>query len=120
MDKFLGYLVAKSWIFVSELASRIHVLQPLRMEMMRDLYSLYSLNLLVKVVLLCQILFNLAIASVAEAVLMPIFAKQVPFLDRVAPKYLKLITSSNFWLFMLISTLISLVLLIMILFFFPV
>ena len=35
-------------------------------------------------VLLRQILFDLAIAAIAQAILTPIFAKQVPFLERVA------------------------------------
>ena len=34
---------------------------------------------------------------------MRIPAEQVPFLHRIVPRYLKLITSSNFWPFMLIS-----------------
>ena len=52
--------------------------------------------------LLHQIMFNLAIAAIAEEILMWIFAEQVPSMHRVAPKYLKLVTSSNFWPFMLI------------------
>ena len=43
---------------------------------------------------------------------------QVASLNRVAPRYLKLATSSNFWRFMLISALMLLVLLVMILPFF--
>ena len=83
------------------------------MEVTRDFYNL---NLLVKLmVLLHQILFNLAIAVIAEAILMQISPEQVPFLQRVAPRYLKLITSSNFWPFMLISALMLFVLLVMIL-----
>ena len=39
---------------------------------------------------------------------MRISAEQVPFLHRVAPGYLKLITRSNFWPFMLITALMSL------------
>ena len=51
---------------------------------------LYNLNLLAKLVVLhCQILFSLAIAAMAEAILMWISAEQVPSLDRVAPSYLK-------------------------------
>ena len=42
-------------------------------------------------------------------------AEQVPSLHRVAPRYLKLITSCNFRPFMLISALMSFVLLVMIL-----
>ena len=76
---------------------------------------MYNLNLLSKLmVLLRQILFNLAIA---EEVLMRISAEQWPFLYRVAPRHLKLITSSNFWPLMLISALMLLVLLVMTLLF---
>ena len=52
--------------------------------------DLYNLNLFAKVmVLLHQILFNLAIAAVAEAILMQISAEQVPSIYRVAPKALE-------------------------------
>ena len=44
-------------------------------------------------------------------------AEQVSSLHRVAPRYLKLVTSSNFWPFMLISALMLFVLLVMILLF---
>ena len=64
-----------------------------------------------------QILFGLDIAAVADAILIRISAKQVPSLHRVAPRYLKLVTSSNFWPFMLISALILFVLFVMILLF---
>ena len=43
-----------------------------------------------------QILLSLAIAAIAEAILMQISAEQVPSLHRVFPRYLKLATSSNF------------------------
>ena len=77
--------------------------------------DLHSLNLIEKLMVLYrQILFNLAIA---EAILLRISAKQVPSLHRVAPRNLKLVTSSNFWPFMLISALILFVLLVMILLF---
>ena len=60
---------------------------------------MYNLNLLAKLTaLLRQIKFNLAIAAIAEAILMRISARQVLFLHRVAPGYLKLVTFSNFWL----------------------
>ena len=65
-------------------------------------------------VLHCQILFHLAIA---EAILMQTSAEQVPSLHRVAPRYLKLVTSSNFIPFMLISALMLFVLLVLILLF---
>ena len=56
--------------------------------------NLYSLNLLAMLMALHhQILFRLAIA---EAILMSTSAEQVPSLHRVAPRYLKLVTSSNF------------------------
>ena len=42
-------------------------------------------------------------------------AEQVPSLHRVAPRYLKLVNSSNFWPFMLISALMLFVLLVLIL-----
>ena len=58
---------------------------------------MYNLNLLVKLMVLHhQILFSLTIAAIAEAILMWIFAEQVPSMHRVAPRYLKLVTSSNF------------------------
>ena len=78
------------------------------MEVTRDLYSL---NLHVKLMVLhCQILLSLAIA---EATLMRTSAEQVPFLHRVALRHLKMVTSSDFWLFMLISALKSFMLLVM-------
>ena len=49
--------------------------------------------------------FCLAIAAIAEAILMRISDEQVPFLQRVAPRYLKLVTSSNFRQLMLIFVL---------------
>ena len=48
---------------------------------------------------------------------MPTSAEQVPSFHRVASRYLKLVTSSNFWPFMLIYALMLFVLLVMILFF---
>ena len=49
---------------------------------------MYNLNLLAKLmVLLHQILFNMAIAAVAVAILMRISAEQAPFLNRVALMY---------------------------------
>ena len=61
-----------------------------------------------------KILFSLAIA---EAILMQTSDQQVPPLQRVAPRYLKQVTSFNFWLFMLISALMLFSLFIMILLF---
>ena len=76
--------------------------------------DLYNLNILVKLRgLLYQILINLAIA---ETILQPI-AEQVPFLHRIAPGYLRLITACSIWPFMPVSALTSLVLLIMIVLF---
>ena len=42
-------------------------------------------------------------------------AEQAPSLHRVAPRHLKLVTSSNFWPFMLVPTLMLCVLLVMML-----
>ena len=79
---------------------------------------MYSLNLIAKLMVLHrQILFSLAIAAIAEAILNWTSAEQVPSLQRVAPRYLKLVTSSNFWPFMLISALMLFVLLVVILLF---
>ena len=79
----------------------------------------YNLNLLVKLTkLLHQIQFNLAIATTAVVILMLIYAEQVPSLHRVAPRYLKQVTSSNFWLFTLMSALIFMLLVISFIFFF--
>ena len=64
-----------------------------------------------------QILFKVAIAAIAGAILVRMSAEQVPSLHRVAPRYLKLVTSSSFWPFMLIFALMLFVLLVMILFF---
>ena len=69
---------------------------------------------LMMMVSLRQILFCLAIA---EAILMGTFADQVPFSHSVAPRYWKLVISSNFWPFIVISALALLVLLVMILLF---
>ena len=44
----------------------------------------------------CQILLSLAIAAIAEAILMWTSAQQVASLHRVAPRCLKLVTTSNF------------------------
>ena len=50
--------------------------------------QLYSLNLLAKLMVLHrQILFSLAIAAIAEAILMRTSAEQMPSLHRVAPRY---------------------------------
>ena len=64
-----------------------------------------------------QILFSLAIAAIAEIILMRTFDEHVPSLHRFAPRHLKLVTSSNFWPFMLIPALMLFVLLVMILLF---
>ena len=80
--------------------------------------DLYSLNLLAKLMALHrQILFSLAIAAIAEAILIRTSAEQVPSLHKVVPGYLNLVTSSNFWPFTLISALLLFVLLVMILLF---
>ena len=78
--------------------------------------DLLNLNLLAKLmVLLCQVLFNLSIT--AKMIQMWISAKQVQSLDRVAPRYLKLVTFSNFWLAVLKSVLMLIMLLVMLLLF---
>ena len=77
--------------------------------------DLYNLNLLAKLMVLHrQNLISLAIPVIAEATLMRTSSAQVPPLHKVAPKYLKLVTSSNFWPVMLISALMLFVLLVMI------
>ena len=77
---------------------------------------MWSLNLLAKLIVFHRrIPLSLAIAVIAEAILNWTLAEQVPSLHRVAPRYLKLVTSSNFWPFMLISALMLLVLFVMIL-----
>ena len=60
--------------------------------------ALYNMNLLTKLIVL--ILFNLAIAAITEAILIRTSTEQVPSLHRVARRYLKLVTSANFWTFM--------------------
>ena len=73
------------------------------MEVARDLYSW---NLLAKLMVLHrQILFSLPVAAIAEAILVRTSVEQKPSLHGVASRYLKLVTSSNFWPFMLISAL---------------
>ena len=62
----------------------------MRIEVTRDLYSLTLLAELT--VLRRQFLFSLAIAAIAEAILMRTSAEQVPSLHR----YSKLVTSSYF------------------------
>ena len=65
--------------------------------------DLHSWNLFAKLIMLHrQILLSLAIAAFFEALLMQTSAQQVPSLHRVTPRYLKLVTSSNFWPVMLI------------------
>ena len=81
--------------------------------------DLCSLNLLAKLMVLhCQILFSLAIAAIAEAILKRTSAEQVPFLQRDAPGHLKLVTSSNSWPFVLICAPMLFVLSVKILLFF--
>ena len=58
--------------------------------MTRDLYGLNLFAMLM--VLHHQTLFSFAIATIAEAILMRISAKQVPSLHRGVPRYLKLVT----------------------------
>ena len=107
-EKFNRALGFESLDAFFQSASRVHVSQPWRrMEV--------TIDLLVKLMVFHpHILFSLAIA---EAILMRIFAEQVPSLRWVAPSDLKLVTSNNFWPFMLISALMLFVLLVMILLF---
>ena len=59
---------------------------------------------------MAQLVFNLAIAAVAVAIRLQISAVQLPSLDRVAPKYLKLVTSSSCSPFMVVLVLMLFVL----------
>ena len=63
------------------------------------------------------IVFSLAIAAIAEVILVWTSAEQVPSLHGVAPRYLKVVTSSNVWPFMQISALMLFVLLVLLLLF---
>ena len=66
---------------------------------------MYNWNLFAKLkVFLRQILFH---SAIAEAIQMRMSAEQVPFLDTVATRYLKLFTASSLWVFMLVSALMS-------------
>ena len=83
---FRRRLISKAWILFSELASRVHVSQPKRIEATRDLDSL---NLLLKLmVLLCQVCQVLFILAIAEACLMQSSTEQVASLHW----YFKLLT----------------------------
>ena len=80
--------------------------------------DLYNFKLFAKLMaLLHQILFSLAVAAATHAILMWISAEQVLSIHRVVPRCLKLVTSSNFWLFMLTSALMLFMLLVMTLLF---
>ena len=61
-------------------------------------------------------LSSLAIAAVTDAIPMPTSAEQVPYSHRVVPRYLTLVTSSNFWPLMLISALMFVLLAMILLF----
>ena len=67
--------------------------------------------------MLRQTLINLVIAAIAETILQRFCVEQVPSLHRIVPRYLRPVTDSSFWPFMLISAPMSLVLLVMIVFF---
>ena len=75
------------------------------------------LNLLAKLMALHrQILFSLTISAIAEAIVMRTSAEQVSSLHMVFnAAYLKLVNSSNFWPFVLVSARTLSVLLVMIL-----
>ena len=80
--------------------------------------NLHNLNLLAKLMVLHrQMLFTMAVVAIAEAILLRISAEHVPSLHRVPPRYLKLVTSSNFCLFMLLYALMLFMLSVMILLF---
>ena len=76
-----------------------------------------ELALVKLMVLHSQILLSLAIDAIAEAIPMRISAEEVSSLYRVAPRYVKLVTSSNVWPLILIYALTSFVLLAIILLF---
>ena len=50
-----------------------------------------------------QIVFSLANAAIAEAILMRTSVEQAPSVHRVVPRYLKRVTSCNFWPCLLMS-----------------
>ena len=76
------------------------------------------MNLLAKLMVLHRyILLSLATVAIAETILMRTSAEQVPSYHRLAPRYLKVVTSPSFLPFMQISALMLFVLLVMILLF---
>ena len=110
---FLRHLILKGW--VPQSTSREHASQPWRgMEVITDLYNL-------------NLLLSWWYCSARSYLIWPLlplleqswcgFAEQMPSLHRVAPRYLKQVTSSNFWPFLLISALMLFVVLVMILLF---
>ena len=92
---FMG-LVSKAWILFSVSS---HGPCFTAVEEDESDKRLVELELAKLMVLHRQILFSLAIA---EAILMRTSAEQILSLHRVVPRYLKLVTFSNFWPFMLI------------------
>lgn len=75
-------------------ASRIHFSH----RRIQRTNNLCNFNLLAKLMKLFRHnLFNLAIVAVAEVILMQICSEQVPSLNRLVPRYLKLVIFSNFW-----------------------
>ena len=110
---YLRHLVSIAWILFSESASRVHVSQPYRRR--EGTRGLCELNVLVKLMVPLHILFNLANAAIAELILMWISAELVPSLPRVAPRYLKVVISSNLWLVWVVSALMFFGLIVMIL-----
>ena len=64
-----------------------------------------------------QLIIVHKLLAVIVAILMQTSAEQVPSLHGVAPRYVKLVISTNFWPFMIISALMLFVLLVMILLF---
>ena len=105
---FLGHLISKALISsiqfnqdflrFSKQALCFPAIKEDEGDRQQETRDLYHLNLFAKlIVLLSQIL--LAITTIAGMMLRRISAEQVPSLLRIAPKYLKLVASSNFWPF---------------------
>lgn len=81
----LIHLFSNAWIIISVSANSVHVSHPYRrMKTTSDLYNLYFVW---KLIFLLHILANLAMAA---AIRVWISKLQVPSLDKIAPKYLKL------------------------------
>ena len=108
---FLRHLVSKAWtafIYIFFRVSNKHSPCFIATEEAGGDKRL-ELNLRAKLMgSLRQILINLAVAAIAEAILTRVSAEQVPALHRAARRYLKLVTSSTLGPLMLISALMML------------